>query len=654
LAVSRTTKRETAKRATMTHWSELDLIMKSFVLTIVCIGTILPLHAGEPKKIDFAHDIAPILKARCAECHTNGKYKGSVSFDTREDLLKSKAIKPGKSADSELIKRITHTDPEMRMPPKGKPLDAKEIALFKTWIDQGAAWEPGFTFKVSTYIAPLKPRRVELPPGEGHPIDRIVGAYYAKHKIAPPALIDDAAFMRRVYLDLIGLLPAPSEQEAFFKDASPEKRERVIHQLLAEDRPYADHWLAFWNDMLRNEYSGTGYIDGGRKQISGWLYNALLKNKPYDQFARELISPTAESEGFIKGIKWRGNVNASQVVELQFAQNVSQVFFGANLKCASCHDSFIDNWKLDDAYSLAAVIADKPLEMHRCDKALGKIATPRFLWPELGTIDAKGTKARRLEQVAQLVTHPDNGRFARTIANRLWQRMMGRGIVHPVDMMANKPWSEDLLDYLAVYLVDQKYDLKKLMEHIATSKAYQSRPAILAKEPLGEEYVFRGPELRRMSAEQFMDAVWMLTRTSPGKAVASIALPPFAESVPTERRLIRATLVNADALMRSLGRPNREQVVTTRPDRLTTLQALDLSNGQILTDLLSRGATSWRKTQANEDRLIEELYQRALCRRPNAAELATAREIVGTPITNDGVADLLWVVVMLPEFQLIR
>src|ERR1043165_203895 len=97
-------------------------------------------NTRDPKKIDFVHDIAPILKARCAECHINGKYKGSVSMDTREDLLKSKALTPGKSSASELVKRITSQDPEMRMPPKGKPLTAQEITLIKTWIDQGAAW----------------------------------------------------------------------------------------------------------------------------------------------------------------------------------------------------------------------------------------------------------------------------------------------------------------------------------------------------------------------------------------------------------------------------------------------------------------------------------------------------------------------------------
>src|SRR5262249_5949588 len=163
-------------------------------------------------------------------------------------------------------------------------------------------------------------------------------------------------------------------------------------------------------------------VDGGRKQITSWLYRSLLENKPYDRFVRELICPTPDSAGFAQGIKWRGSVNASQILELQFAQNVGQVFFGANLKCASCPDSFIDHWKLDDAYGLAAVIAEKPLAVHRCDKPTGATAGAKFLFPELGSIDAEAPKAKRLEQLAALVTHPDNGRFTRTIANRLWDR----------------------------------------------------------------------------------------------------------------------------------------------------------------------------------------------------------------------------------------
>jgi Protein of unknown function (DUF1549)/Protein of unknown function (DUF1553)/Planctomycete cytochrome C len=609
-------------------------------------------------KIDFAHDVLPVLKARCAECHTNGKYRADLSLDTREDLLKSKAVVPGKSAESELFRRITSTDAAERMPSKGPPLSAKEIASIRAWIDQGVAWEAGFSFKASAYVAPLKPRRPDVPaasPGLEHPIDRILQPYFARHNVRLQPL-DDVALVRRLYLDLIGLLPTPADVEAFTQDAAPDKRSRLVERLLDERRAYADHWLSFWNDLLRNDYAGTGYIDGGRKQITSWLYRSLRDNKPYDQFVRELINPMPQSEGFINGIKWRGVVNASQVPELQFAQNISQVFFGANLKCASCHDSFIDSWKLDDAYGLAAIVAKDRLEIFRCDKPTGKVATAHFLWPELGDIDPNQPRAERLERLAQLVTHPDNGRFTRTLANRLWQRLMGRGIVHPVDVMANRPWSDDLLDLLAVYLSDNGYDQKKLLEFIVTSRAYQSRAAVLTEEPVAGEYVFRGPEFRRMTVEQFVDAIWMITDTAPAKAKAAVALPAFRDDTPTSQRFIRASLVSSDALMRSLGRPNREQVVTTRPDQLSTLQALDLANGPILSDLLAKGAKNLMRElgDADRDRVVEAVYRRALSRSPTAEESAVARDIVGTSLTADGLADLLWTVVMLPEFQLIR
>ncbi len=183
--------------------------------------------AQPPQKIDFAHDIVPLLKARCAQCHTNGKYKGSFSLDTRADVLKKKAVIPGKSGASELVKRVTSTDKDVRMPSKGEPLSAREIALLRAWIDEGFAWEEGFSFKVADYVPPLRPRRPVLPAarnGRDHPIDRIIDAYFAQHKIQPPAPLDDGAFVRRVYLDLIGLLPAPEEVDAFLKDAAADKR----------------------------------------------------------------------------------------------------------------------------------------------------------------------------------------------------------------------------------------------------------------------------------------------------------------------------------------------------------------------------------------------------------------------------------------------
>ncbi|MGF1578759.1 MAG: PSD1 and planctomycete cytochrome C domain-containing protein [Gemmataceae bacterium] len=624
--------------------------------------TIMPaptLGVQKKNNIDFAHQIVPILKTHCAKCHTNGTYKGRLSMDTRKALLDAKVIVPGKSEKSELYKRITTKDPLDRMPPNGKALSKKEIALVKDWIDQGVPWDASFSFKANTYVAQLKPRRITVPPmkpGLNHPIDRIVDGYFAKQNVTWPEPAADVVLVRRVYLDFIGQLPTPSEVKAFQNDTSKQRVAKLVQRVLAQKRCFAEHWLTFWNDLLRNDYAGTGYIDGGRRQITGWLYQSLLINKPYDQFTRELIHPNQQSEGFIRGIKWRGKVNASQVRELQFAQNVSQVFFGANMKCASCHDSFVDSWKLRDAYGLAAIVSTRKLEIHRCDTPTGKYATPKFLWPELGNINPKLSRDQKLAQLAKLVTNSNNGRFTRTIVNRIWDRMMGRGLVHPVDVMANRPWSDDLLDYLAVYLSDNEYDLKKLIAHIATSNVYQAKTAVQKKELPGKEYVFRGPEVKRMSAEQFVDAIWQITRTSPGRPAARVTLPAFVPSVPKERQFIRASLMRSNLLMRSLGRPNREQVVTTRGEVLTTLQALDLANDQTMYDYLAKGANHLlrAKRKLSSEQIVQDVYWKALGRSPTQRELQTARQLVGSPPTPEGTSDLLWCVMMLPEFQLVR
>ncbi|MFM7097926.1 MAG: PSD1 and planctomycete cytochrome C domain-containing protein [Gemmataceae bacterium] len=626
---------------------------------LLFVYAIIFLAAGfafsQEKSLDFVHEVVPILKKHCASCHTNGTYKGSVSFDTRQALIQSKAVVSGDSKKSELLKRITSNDAAERMPPKGPALGEKEVQILARWIDSKLPWDDTFTFKVETYVAPLKYREVKVPPGKGHPIDRILDPYLARQKTGALPLVTDDIFYRRASLDIVGLLPLPEEIESFIASADPQKREKLVESLLNDNRAYTDHWLCFWNDLLRNEYKGTGYIDGGRKQITSWLYNAILTNKPYDQFVRELIKPTPDSEGFIKGIKWRGRVNASQVAELQFSQNISQVFFGVNMKCASCHDSFIDNWKLDDAYALAAIVSDKPLEIYRCDKATGKTAVAGFLWPELGSIDSKLPKDKKLEQLASLVTHPDNGRFSRTMANRIWQKLMGRGIVHPVDMMANKPWNDDLVDYLAGYFKENKYDLKKLIGHITSSRAYQFKAATFAEEPASDNYVFNGPMYKRMTAEQFMDAVWLVTGTAPAKADAPLPKDIPAASGSAKRNMIRAVLVHSNLLMRTLGRPNREQVVTTRAELLTTLEALDLASGSIFHDLVTRGGRQIlaELKDKSKDAIIKNVYMRSLGRNPDASELSGASLLLGEKPDADSLADLLWVIFLLPEFQLI-
>jgi hypothetical protein len=425
----------------------------------------------------------------------------------------------------------------------------------------------------------------------------------------------------------------------------------IVRELLADDVAYADHWLTFWNDLLRNDYTGTGFITGGRRQITTWLHRSLVANVPFDRFVRELVSPADESRGFIDGIVWRGTVNARQTVPIQFAQNVGQTFLGINLKCASCHDSFVDRWTLQQTYDLAAITSEQPLELARCDKATGVMATPAWIFPDLGQIDATLPPPARLAQLAEIMTKPGNGWLSRTLANRLWHRLMGRGIVHPVDSLRTQPWSEDLLDLLAGDLVSHGWDVRHLLETICTSEAYAAATPAVEGLPRGTDYVFRGPLPRRMTAEQFTDAVWALAGTAPAKPDAEVLAAPVPASPP----MVRSALVKATPLMAALGRPNRDQVVTSRPSDLTTLEAILLANEQSLADEIAKGGGRILAEHGPDpDRITSWIFSAALSRPPTADEAAVARDLLGSTPTSENVADCLWSVVMLPEFQLVR
>lgn len=649
----------------------------------------LPPPAARP--IDFAKEIKPIFEASCIQCHGRGKDKGGLRIDTRETLLKGgdsgPVIVPGASAQSLLIALVQGFDAENVMPKKGSRLTPGQIGVLRAWIDQGAPWDAAVSFGRLEPIN-LKPRLPEIPPGAkaANPIDRFLKPYFVAHNIKPPPPVADRLFARRAYLDVVGLLPSPGDLEKFVADHSADKRARLVRKLLGQERDYAEHWLTFWNDLLRNDYKGTGYIDGGRKQITQWLYSALLTNLSYDRFVAQLIDPAPECAGFTKGIVWRGVVNASQTPQMQTAQNISQVFMGVNLKCASCHDSFINDLTLADAYGLAGIYSDGPLEMVRCDKPTGKKAELKFIYPQLGGIDPAADKPARLRQLAQLITQREDGRLTRTLVNRLWQRFMGRGLVEPVDDMEKPAWNPDLLDWLADDFAVHNYDIKYLIERILTSRAYQL-PAVNLVEQNQAGFVFRGPAVRRLTAEEFRDALAALTGQgypSPAEEIPGASTKETASESgvpaklagkdasapdvpkgnaspasskplsPPPTRKVRASLVAADPLLTALGRPNREQVVTTRSEEATTLQALELTNGQTLADLLKQGATNLLAGPgAAGAGLIPGLFEKALGRKPTSAELQTARELAGQPPQQTGVEDLLWCLTMLPEFQLI-
>jgi hypothetical protein len=289
-----------------------------------------------------------------------------------------------------------------------------------------------------------------------------------------------------------------------------------------------------------------------------------------------------------------------------------------------------------------------------CDRPTGKTAPMKFLYGELGHghIDPAAPRAERLTQLERMLTGPNNGRLARTIVNRLWARFMGRGLVEPVDDMERQAWHPDLLDWLAEDLVTHGYDLKRTMAVILTSEAYQ-REAVDLPERL-EAYVFRGPAVRRLTAEQFVDAISAVTGIWRGKITGTFDFSLVASHAAPAPGRTRAAMVVADPLMTALGRPNREQVVTTRPSAATTLQSLELLNGGTLERLLRHGAERLAASHPQPSALVNSVFQRALGREPTIAERTVCRRALGPAIAVDGIEDLLWMVAMLPEFQLIH
>lgn len=630
-------------------------------LTALLFGTFVgawgqvqpPAPAGDARAVSFAKDVHAILAERCFKCHGGEEKRGGLSMVSREALLAGgefgPAVKVGDAANSLLIELVTSEDPEERMPNKGDPLRPEQIAILRAWIDEGLNWDLTGPL-VQAWTPPLAPRTVAVPDVKGihgskEAIDRLIAVYFADHKIETPALVDDRTFARRAYLDLIGLLPTEQELADFESSRKRDKREQLVNSLLADRRSYTEHWMTFWNDTLRNDFQGTGYIDGGREQITGWLYSSLHDNKPYDVFTRELVSGTGGSAGFIKGIVWRGAATANQSAPMQAARNVSQVFMGVNLKCASCHDSFVSEWKLADAYGLASAFSDAPLELVRCDVPQGKTAELRFLFPELGTIDAAAPLPDRQARVAELVIARENGRFARMAVNRVWGALMGRGLSEPTDVLENPPWSDDLLDWLASDFAENEYDLQRLLAQIATSAAYQLTSNTSIEGEGG--YFFRGPAVRRISAEQFYDAMSRVT----GVWQAGPKYEPAPEEGSFSEGTVRAWRVPADDLALVLGRPNREMVTLRRPLEYSRLQAIELTNGETLAKFLAKGAANLESSLPEDP--IRALYIRALQREPSAAERQLVADAGLDPAKPEDLQDFLWSLFMHPEFQLI-
>jgi hypothetical protein len=577
--------------------------MKIWVLataTCLSVGTGWAATQPEPPPtIDYQQRVHTILAAKCLSCHSAERRSGGLSLaayaDTLEGGRNGAAVRPGDSAGSLLVRRITG-DVTPSMPLDQPALSAGEIATIRAWIDEGARETITSAAAKPKWEAPLALERPPLPDAVWQdwttPVDRFVATYLSEHGGAAPELIGDSAFARRAHLDIWGLLPAPEDLQAFLADRNPSRRTALVQRLLADSDKYAEHWISFWNDLLRNDEGVNYYSEtSSRKSISTWLLSALARNIPYNRIVEQLLNPAApeDPDGFLIGVNWRGEVNASQTPAMQAAQNSAQIFLGLNLKCNSCHDSFISKWQLKDAYGLASFFSEEGrLRLYRCDVVQDAYATPAFLFPELNRVPASASLSDRRRTAAAIFTDSRNGRMPRTMVNRMWQRLLGRGLVENTDDMDGAPWSPGLLDWLASDFVDGGYDLKRLMATIVSSKAYQMR----ALPRVGEQpraYVFRGPEVRRLTAEQFGDAIgaitgdWNVYQPPAPNPQRSAAGPPPG-------RYTREWQTPASSLARALGRPIRDQVFTTRNTTATTLQALELVNGERLSNWLLRGA----------------------------------------------------------------
>ena len=426
-------------------------------------------------------------------------------------------VRPGNSAGSLILDRLTGAI-EPQMPKDEATLDPAEINLIRLWIDEGARATPTSPPAPPPWEAPLALTRPPLPavawPAWQAPLDRFVATYLAGRKAAPPTLVPDALFARRVYLDVWGLLPEPDALRAFLADTAPDKRARLVRMLLADNQKYAEHWISFWNDLLRNEDGVTYFSESaGRKSITPWLYAS--SNEPALQRVR--VAPAQPDRAdrprrvpdrreLARGNQRRGQAVDAGVPELR--PGVSRREFEVQFLPRQLRQQVEAEGRLRAGGVFRPGAEAGALSMRRRAGELcgAGVPVPRGLARPSSAIAGRPPAA-----VAAIFTDRRVGRMPRTVVNRIWARLFGVGIVANPDEMDGPPWSPALLDWIASDFVAHDYDLKHLIETLLTSRAHQMPTVTRTAEPAARGYAFAGPEVRRLTAEQFSDALGAMT-----------------------------------------------------------------------------------------------------------------------------------------------
>ncbi|HZN34349.1 MAG TPA: DUF1549 and DUF1553 domain-containing protein, partial [Pirellulaceae bacterium] len=448
--------------------------------------------------------------------------------------------------------------------------------------------------------------------------------------ITPSQPADDAKFLRRVHLDLIGRLPTPEEVRTFLADGDAQKRSRIVDELL--QRPeYADHWAAKWADLLRPNPYRVGIK--AVMTYDAWIRDCFRQNKPYDQFVRELV--TAQGSTWENGatVLFRDRREPPEMTTL-----VSQLFLGVRLECARCHHHPFEKYSQDDFYSFAAFFArtgfkgtglSPPISGSEEIVLLKKTGSvehpltrqtlaPRPLFGEAPQLAGDDTDPR--EALAAWMTSDENPFFAKVIVNRVWADLMGRGLVEPVDDLraTNPPTNGPLLEALAAEFRAQKYDLKKLLRTITTSYVY-GLSSLPSDRNAADRQNYSRHYRQRLRGEALLDAVTDIT----GQGESFSAMP--AGSRATELWTTRVQSVFLD----TFGRPNPNQdPPCERTSDTTVTQTLHLMNApqlhQRVTADKSRAA-ELAATSKTPEEIVEELYLLVYSRLPDAAEREIGR-----------------------------
>ncbi|QDV30267.1 hypothetical protein Spb1_21960 [Planctopirus ephydatiae] len=450
-------------------------------------------------------------------------------------------------------------------------------------------------------------------------IDDLVNQKLMKLRIEPSGKADDEAFLRRVYLDLVGILPTEEEYVAFMTDTNPQKRDLLIDQLV-ERKEFTEVWVSKWAEWLMMRSSNqTSY-----KSIVlyyNWLSEQIAENVPLNVMVRDILSANG-------GTFKNAPTNFYQIERdtLKVSENVAQIFMGMRTQCAQCHNHPFDRWTQDDYYAFASFfsqIGRKEAEDYRetiifnsgggdvRHPVNGKVMEPVFLGGPKA--DTKG-KDRR-EVLANWLASPENPYFAENFVNRVWHHFFGIGIVDPIDdvRISNPPSNEPLLKELAKRFTASNYNFKQLIKEIVRSEAYQ-RSTQRNESNATDEKNFAHQSLRRIKAESMLD---IITQVTSGREKFR-GLPLGARAVQI------ADGQTSNYFLTTFGRATRETACSCEVKMEPTLsQALHLLNGDSSNQKIAQGnlVGKWLQEKVPHEEIVQRLYIRCLSRKATSAEL---------------------------------